>query len=174
MPAPLGNRFWELRSKHGRGKLFETPELMWQAACEYFEWCENNPLMEVEQAKGSPKSEKDDDGNISWSPNLIELPKMRPFTLQGLCFYLNCNTAYFRSFKAQERAQKEDFSTIIAEIEETIYNQKFSGAAAGFLNANIIARDLGLADKTENQHNVVVEQITGMKFAKDKFTPTET
>ena len=32
-----------LRSKHGRDKLFATPELLWDAACEYFQWCDENP-----------------------------------------------------------------------------------------------------------------------------------
>jgi hypothetical protein len=36
--APKGNEFWKLRSKHGRDKLFATPELFWQAALEYFQW----------------------------------------------------------------------------------------------------------------------------------------
>lgn len=164
MGAPKGNRFWELRSKHGRDKLFETPELLWEAACEYFEWCEENPLMEVEQAKGMSKPVKDEDGELVWPPNLIELPKMRPFTLQGLCLYLDCGTSYFRNFKLEERAQAEDFKAVIGKIEETIYNQKFSGAAAGFLNANIIARDLGLADKSEMTAELTVKQITGMQI----------
>ena len=47
MGAPKGNQFWKLRSKHGRDKLFTTPELLWQAACEYFEWCENNPKIRL-------------------------------------------------------------------------------------------------------------------------------
>ena len=130
--APIGNKFWELRSKHGRDKLFESPELLWQAACEYFEWCEENSLTEVD-FRG-----KDADR--------VELPKMRAFTMQGLCSYLDCNTAYFRNFKNQERVDKEGFSSIITRIEEVVYNQKFTGAAAGMLNANIIARDLGLRD----------------------------
>lgn len=162
--APQGNQFWKLRSKHGRDKLFETPELLWEAACEYFEWCEENPLMEVEQAKGTSKPEKDDEGKFVWPPNLIELPKMRPFTMQGLCLYLDCGTAYFRNFKSEERSQSKDFKSIIGKIEETIYNQKFSGAAAGFLNANIIARDLGLSDKTEHSGELTVKQITGMQI----------
>jgi hypothetical protein len=41
------------------------------------------------------------------------------------------------------------FSQVITKIEKVIYNQKFTGAAAGFLNPNIIARDLGLAEKKE-------------------------
>ena len=135
MAAPIGNRFWELRSKHGRDKLFQSPKLLWDAACEYFEWCEDNPLIEID-FKG-----KDADQ--------VELPKMRAFTMQGLCLYLNCGTAYFRNFKNEKRAQGQGFKSVIAKIEETIYNQKFTGAAAGFLNANIIARDLGLTDKQE-------------------------
>ena len=39
--------------------------------------------------------------------------------------------------------------------EEIIYNQKFTGAAADLLNPNIIARELGLADKQQNEHTGV-------------------
>ena len=43
MAAPKGNQFWKLHSKHGRDTLFSTPDLMWEAACEYFQWCDDNP-----------------------------------------------------------------------------------------------------------------------------------
>ncbi len=164
MGAPKGNRFWELRSKHGRDKLFETPELLWQAACEYFKWCEDNPFMETEQARGnSYYVDKDDETGLkTFAPNLIELPKMRPFTLYGLCLYLDCSTSYFRAFKSTATEKSKDFITVIEKMEEIIYNQKFSGAAAGFLNANIIARDLGLIDKGELTADISVKQITGM------------
>lgn len=139
MAAPKGNQFWKLRSKHGRDKLFASPDLLWEAACEYFEWCEKNPLIEID-FKG-----KDADK--------VELPKMRVFTLQGLCLYMDCSTSYFRQFKS-ERSENKDFVTVIEKIEETVYNQKFTGAAAGFLNANIISRDLGLLDRSEIKHDL--------------------
>lgn len=44
MAAPKGNRFWEARSSHGRNPKFESPEALWAACCEYFEWVEANPL----------------------------------------------------------------------------------------------------------------------------------
>lgn len=149
MAAPAGNQFWKLRSKHGRDKLFATPELLWEAACEYFEWCENNPFQEVEQSRSRGKAipEITNDGIKEVESGLIEIPRMRPFTIHGLCRYLDCNTQYFKTFKAQ--CSEEGFNTIITRIEEIIYEQKFSGAAAGFLNPNIIARDLGLIDKQE-------------------------
>ena len=136
-PAPLGNQFWKLRSKHGRDKLFATPELLWEAACEYFEWCEQHPLYERKP--------------FAYQGVVIteDLPKMRAMTLSQLCFYLSCNEAYFRQFKLSLPEDEKDFSTVINQIETIIYNQKFQGASADLLNANIIARDLGLSDKSE-------------------------
>lgn len=139
MAAPQGNQFWQLRSKHGRDKLFASPELMWEAACEYFQWCVENPLMEID-FKG-----KDADR--------VELPRMRAFTMEGVCRYMHCNTAYFRVFKSAERKDSDGFDTVIKDIEDTVREQKFTGAAAGFLNANLISRDLGLADKQDIKHD---------------------
>ncbi len=135
MAAPVGNKFWELRSKHGTDKLFASPLMLWDAATEYFEWCENNPLISVEY--------------VGKDATRVEVPKMRPFTLQGLCSYLGCNTQYFKTFRNAKRVDREDFDTIITRIEETIYNQKYTGAAAGFLKEGIVIRDLGLSDKKE-------------------------
>lgn len=148
MAAPLGNRFWELRSSHGRDKLFATPELMWEAACEYFAWVEDNPFLAEDFISSGPHA-----GGI------VVLNKKRPFTLHSLCIYLDCNTQYFKIFKAQLPKDEKGFNTIITRIEETIYAQKFEGAASGFFNANIIARDLGLADKSDVTNNTYTVEV---------------
>lgn len=145
MAAPKGNRFWELRSKHGRDKLFATPELLWQAACEYFKWCQDNPLYETKVF------------NYQGEIVMAEVPKIRAMTISGLCFYLHCNEGYFRTFKIQLPEGEKDFNAIISEIESVIYNQKFQGAAADLLNSNIIARELGLSDNQKVQQNTVIE-----------------
>jgi len=141
MAAPKGNNFWEKRSKHGRDKIFATPEIMWDAACEYFNWCIDNPWI-AQEIHGK-------------DPQLCEVAKVRPFTLTGLCIYLGINTKYFFDFKQN---CSKDFSEVVTRIEEIIYTQKFEGAATGFFNANIIARDLGLIDKKELDANVKVNK----------------
>lgn len=133
MGAPLGNQFWKLRSKHGRDKLFSSPELLWEAATEYFAWCEENPLLEID-FKGKDATE-------------VSLPKMRAFTWDGLELYLDIYS--LRDYKSDP--DYKDFSQVITRIEKIIYTQKFTGAAAGFLNPNIIARDLGLKDNTSTE-----------------------
>ena len=120
--------------------LFSSPTLMWDSACEYFEWCMENPIIDPRSFGGK---------------QMIQ----RPFTMQGLCRYLDCNTAYFRQFKNELRGEDKDFATVITSIEETVYQQKFENAVIGVYNTNIIARDLGLTDKQEIKQDVKVNQV---------------
>lgn len=152
MAANLGNQFWKNRSKHGRNKLFATPDLLWQAASEYFDYCVTNPLISIEYF-GKDAEEK-------------EVPKVQAFTLHGLCLYLDCSTSYFRHFKSVVNAKgdeitdiEKDFITVITRIEETIYHQKFIHAAAGFLKENIISRDLGLKDASVSEVEVSTKTV---------------
>jgi hypothetical protein len=144
--APKGNHFWKMRSVHGRDLLFASPSLLWEAACEYFEWCVNNPIVDPRSFGGKQKIQ-------------------RPFTMQGLCLFLNCNTAYFRQFK--DNTESKDFSTIIQDIEETVYQQKFENAAIGVYNTNIIARDLGLIDKQDIKKDLNVTGVFDIGFDDD-------
>lgn len=143
MAAPKGNQFWKLRSRHGRDKIFATPDVLWKEACKYFTWVDNNPLIESVVQKRK----------ISRDEEIIELvncPKKRPYTLHALCLFLDVNTVYFNHFEADLAKKNDqiskDFNKVITRIRETIYSQKFEGAASGFFNANIISRDLGLQD----------------------------
>lgn len=140
MAAPKGNQFWKLRSKHGRDVLFASPELLWEAACEYFQWCDEHPWI----------SRKIKSKNITSSVSTDEEtnPTPRPYSLSGLCFYLQCNEKYFQKFNLSKNKQ---FAQVISDIRQVIETQQFEGATVGAFNASIIARKLGLADKQELQ-----------------------
>lgn len=135
MAAPVGNSFWKQRSKHGREKIFESPELLWEAASEYFQWCEDNPLQEQDWVG------KDGD---EVAKNLL-----RPFTLSGLCVFLDCDEQTLKNYGSKE--EYKDFFGVYTRVTQIIRTQKFEGAAVGLFNANIIARDLGLSDKQSNE-----------------------
>jgi hypothetical protein len=128
-----GNRFWEARSSHGAKPKFATADALWSACCEYFEWVEANPLYE--------------DRLVTFQGSATHEPvaKMRAMTIQGMCIFLDVTHDTWIEW----RKSRPDLSEVISRAEGIIYQQKFSGAAADLLNANIIARDLGLADKSE-------------------------
>lgn len=139
MGAPKNNEYWKLRSKHGRDKLFASPELLWEAACEYFEWVERHPLLEEKGFSYQGIVTKED------------FTKIRAMTISQMCFYFHCSFSWWRQFKKDcEKKDENDFLSVLYDIETIIYNQKFQGAAAGLLETNIIARDLGLSEKTDH------------------------
>ncbi len=150
-----GNQWHQLRNKIGRDKIFNTPEALWNAACDYFEWCEENPMIEQDFVKTGQAA-----GNI------VLLKRMRPFTIKNMCRFLGCHSIYFHEFEQSVKDKTDEknaaFSKICTYIREIIEDQKYQGAAVGFFNATIIARDLGLMDRVEQKHSIdesVTEQF---------------
>ena len=136
MGAPFGNQFWRARSSHGRKPIFPNPEKLWDACVEYFEWVEEHPLKEEKLFAYQGEITRD------------TVSKMQAMTMGGLWLFLDISKDTWWNYR-----DKEGFLSVTTQVEETVRHQKFTGAAADLLNPNIIARDLGLADKTE--HNVV-------------------
>ena len=131
-----GNRFWEVRSSHGAKPKFEKAEDLWSACCEYFEWVEENPLYETKGFAFQGVVTKE------------TFPKMRAMTIAGLCMFLDVGHDTWINW----RKSRPDLFEVITRAEAVIFQQKFAGAAADLLNANIIARDLGLAEKQDLNH----------------------
>lgn len=127
------NEFWKARSTHGRSPIFETADMLADACEQYFQWVADNPLYESKA--------------FAYQGVVIQEPvaKMRAMTIGGLCLFIGISFETWCAWKKD----RPDFSDIIANVELAIRQQKFEGAAADLLNANIIARDLGLADKSE-------------------------
>ncbi|UVK43267.1 DNA-packaging protein [Mesorhizobium sp. AR07] len=137
MAAPLGNEFWKARSSHGRGPIFASPGDLWEAAAEYFDWVEANPLWEAKPFA------------FRGAVTVTDLPKMRAMTISGLCIFLDITLQTWTDYRS-----REDFSDITSRVDEIIRTQKFEGAAADLLNPNIIARELGLAEKQDHRHGL--------------------
>jgi hypothetical protein len=133
-----GNSFWKMRSRHGALQIFEDPSKMQEAIMEYMDHCDASPLIETK---------------VGFSQGMAvhtDVPKQRVMTVGGLCLFMGISITTFYGWK-RERA---DLKPVIEWAEMIIRDQKFSGAASGFFNANIIARDLGLAEKQ------VVDMVT--------------
>jgi hypothetical protein len=132
MAAPIGNKFWLARSSHGATPVFASPDDLWAACVEYFEWVEDNPLYEMKP--------------FAYQGVVVQeaVAKMRAMTMMGLCNFLDIGTSTWADYRS-----RKDFSEVVARVERIMRQQKFEGASADLLNPNIIARDLGLADKQQ-------------------------
>ena len=122
----------------GAPRKFETPEALAEAVAEYFEHVDDNPL----EVGASGK-------------------RMRAATLAGLCQFIGITTQAWGLWRGEGEHSRPDLFSVMALAEDAMREQKFTGAAAGLLNANIIARDLGLAEKREEQVNL---NVTGVEI----------
>ena len=149
MQFQAGNKFWLARSSHGRNPIFSNPEQLRNACYEYFQWVEDNPLYEEKIFHSQGIITKD------------TITKMRAMTIGGLRIFLGICEQTWVNYK-----NNPDFLGVVKEVEEIIYNQKFTGAAADLLNSNIIARELGLADKQQNEIKITdVKELTNEQLA---------
>jgi len=123
----------------GRPRKLESPEALWGFFCDYVEEETNNPFYKQEAIKSGERAGQ-----------LIAIPTFKPLTWQGFSSYLFINKIIARidDYKANTNNSYTEFSSIITCIGEAMYAQKLSGAATGAFNPNIIARELGLAEKT--------------------------
>lgn len=115
----------------------ESLELAWQ---QYFAWCDDNPWYKHEQTKGG---------------QLIKVPTSRPYTEEGFCAFHDLGINYIKDLWHAVRERDDDqskiYSSVITRARAKCYAQKLEGAAVGAFNSNIVARYLGLSDKTESE-----------------------
>ena len=133
MSAPKGNQFWKLRNKHGRSKRFASPEQLWEAACEYFAYCDRTPWKAIKNKTNGAIQEKEE------SPTHV-------------------SKSFWNDFK---KGSHEDFSVVITRIENVIRTQQLEGAIVGAFNPNIVSRIIGLSDKQKVTHTINSKEFKG-------------
>lgn len=148
-----GNTMYRIAKNPGRKKIYQTEEELTDKINEYFEYMENNPILEediinrtwveweeYENEEGKTKTRK-----ITHPYSKAVKQIRRPFTQKGLCLYLGISEDTYRTYR-----QNPEFNEVITRADDIIFNQKFEGATVNLFNANIIARDLGLIDRKDH------------------------
>ncbi len=149
--------YWQRMKKEGvkafkKPKAFETPEKLWGVACEYFEYCDNNPWIKIDfRGKDSDR---------------VEIPTQTPYLWSGLDAYC-FEKGYCVSLKDYRTGSRNPdykkgayaaYSEVITRIEQIMSCQKREGALVGAFNSNLTARLEELADKTDNKTEVTINE----------------
>lgn len=120
----------------GTPKYIETPERLWELFTEY----ENQlPIIEV------PVSHV--------KLGVAYLPIKAPMTMEGFKDYCYDRAGVIKHYIDNTDGRYSDYSTIVTRIKERIFNNNMSKAAVGMYKENLIAKQLGMAEKTENKND---------------------
>ena len=132
MAALENNQYYKLRLKDGRNPIFNNQDEVIAVFNDYSEWVENNPIISSEAFA------------YQGLVNLEAVPKLRAMSIEGFCVYAGMGRSTFQDYE-----KKQDFSVVFEQIKTIIETQQFEGATSGLLNGNIIARKLGLTERTD-------------------------
>lgn len=124
-------------------KYIETPEKLWEYFLAYVEHERNNPMLKREY--------------VGKDGNEVNTPLQVPITFEGFECYLQDQDIIedLGKYSANTDKAYTEYVTIISRIRQNCFVQNFKGASVGLFNANIIAKKLGLIEKSQT---TIIEQ----------------
>jgi len=124
-------------------KYIETPEKLWEYFLAYVEHERNNPMLKREY--------------VGKDGNEVNTPLQVPITFEGFECYLQDQDIIedLGKYSANTDKAYTEYVTIIMRIRQNCFVQNFKGASVGLFNANIIAKKLGLIEKSQT---TIIEQ----------------
>lgn len=124
----------EERNKVGRPRRVKTPKQLEQIFADYVKDREKREIVSMETETGSV-GESD--------INKVKTKRKQfPLSIEDFCVYLGVGRVWWNQLP-------EEFSRVKERIYNYIFNHQLRGAISGEFNPNIVARQLGLADKKE-------------------------
>ena len=144
MPAPKGHPKWGNPLKPKK----YTPKRLWDKAVEYFTYIDKHPYYLNEQKKGNTIVPKDSNLTAKQLKDaldpIIEIPKMRPYTLVGFCVFADICYDTFLSYE-----KNETYLEVCTRIRNIVESNMFEGGLVGNFEKGLVARKLGLIDKQD-------------------------
>ena len=151
MAAPKGNKF--ALGNSGKPKKWATPEELQKDIDAYFEWCDNNPYIQLHNSKLDENTGK---------PLKFEVE--RPYTIEGLCGFLDCDRATLINYQKQEGY--EEYFNAINKAKNRIQQNKVERGLIGLSPASTTIFDLknNHGYKDESQSEITVNDLPAMQI----------
>lgn len=138
MGAKKGNQDWKLRTKHGPDFIYDGESLKKEFDA-YLEHMKTTTWFKNEAIKG---------GDMAGT--IVSIPMVTPLSIESFCVFADISRQTFLNYeKGDNVGDHQDLVEVATHIREVIETQQFEGASVGAFNPSIMARKLGLSEKTD-------------------------
>ena len=147
----------EARTIKSRRKNIETPEKMWEYACQYFERVDNTPLYKKDFLRGGASAGQE-----------IKIAVERPYTWSGFNDFLFVKGIIVstQKYKANYNGLYPEYVDVMAAIDSVMTTNKFDGAMVGNFNPGIASQALGLISKSQTETHLIATQTDPIDYSK--------
>lgn len=133
-------------------KYIETPEKMWELFEDYVKNEVNNPMFKVEY--------------VGKDGERVNTPLQTPITFEGFECWLSDNgyIGDLGQYSANRDEAYTEYVPILTRIRTNCFVHNYKGAAVGLFNANLVAKKLGLVEKTDNKNETKLDGNINITF----------
>lgn len=137
-------------------KYIETPEKLWEYFEDYVRHEQDNPMYKVEY--------------VGRDGQTVRTPLETPITFEGFeCWLADEGIINDLGHYSQNLdGRYAEYVPIITRIRNNCFSQNFKGAAVGLFNSNLIAKKLGLIERTDNTHKIQSDRKIGYGDIEDE------
>ena len=129
-------------------KYIETPEMLWELFKAYVQFEIDNPMYKVEYVGREGK--------------VVRTPLETPITFEGFECYLQDQDVItdLSHYSMNKEDRYTEYVGIVTRIRQNCFVHNFKGAAIGIFSPNLIARKLGLIEKTETKTQASINVLS--------------
>lgn len=145
----MSNQLWKKMNDFSNRIVIDTPEDIWKRACEYFSWCDDNPITWKTTVMSGNKA-----------GNKVENESPQPYGIRAFCLYSGITESYMQSIR-QSKSTESPYYIVISKILSIIYVQNMNYATTGVFNPVFTAKLLSIGGTEEDTRpSAKVEIIT--------------
>ena len=137
--------------KAGGSQIVNSPEALWEAAQEYFKFCDDNPIKTKRTIQsGKSTGEK------------VEVEHTRLYNIKAFCIHAGISERYLKDI-TQSHANDSVYFQVVERILYIIYSQNVEGASADIFNPIIVSKMLQLEKAPDDKEpNVKIEIVSSI------------
>lgn len=133
----------------GRVKVSNTPEELGQNACDYFKWCEDNPIIVKNVVMSGTSAGK-----------MVDMEKPRVYTVRGLCLHCGITEEWLRDVRRSKDESNPMFA-IVSKILYVIYVQNIEYAMVDSFNPILTSKIWNMDKQDEGDTRVPKVNLVG-------------
>lgn len=130
--------------------ISSSPESLWQNACNYFSWCDNNPISIPKTLMSGKEAGKQ-----------VDVRYKRAYNIKALCLHCGIPEEYIKDIR-NSKDKQDLYYHVVSKILYIIYSQNLEGAMVDVFNPVFTARVLGMEKEEQTTSAVTVTVVQGL------------
>ncbi len=127
-----------------------TPQQLWDNACKYFKWCDENPIESKRLLIAGAKA----------GTHALDV-QVRPYSIRGLCLHCGIVEEYLRDIR-QSKDESSEYYIVVSRILYIVFTQNLENATIGLFNPIFTSKVLNMEKDDTPPQGIKIEVVQGL------------